>query len=83
MMMRKVGLCCATLAFTGDYESSVEIADRSVALNSNSFHAWHGRGTVYRVAGLPEEAIRSQQIAMCLSSVARCYFSGSMLWGWA
>jgi adenylate cyclase len=65
----KLAFVAATLAFTGDYESSVEIADRSVALNSNSFHAWHGRGTVNRIAGLPEEAIRSQQIAMRLSPV--------------
>jgi len=59
----------ATLALTGDDERSVEIADRSAALNSNSFHAWHGRGTVYRIAGLWEEAIRSQQIAIRLSPV--------------
>ena len=59
----------ATLAFTGDFESSVEIANRSVALNSNSFHAWHGRGTVYRNAGFWEEAVRSQQIAIRLSPV--------------
>jgi len=59
----------ATLALSGDFERSVEIADRSVALNSNSFHAWHGRGTVCRVAGLWEEAIQSQQIAMRLSPV--------------
>jgi adenylate cyclase len=59
----------ATLALSGDYDPAVEIADRSVKLNSNSFHAWHGRGTVYRASGLWDEAIRSQQIAMRLSPV--------------
>jgi adenylate cyclase len=43
----------------GDRESSVEMADRAVALNPNSFFAWSARGWVYEVAGLPEEAVRS------------------------
>ena len=41
----------------GDCESSVEMADRAVALNPNSHHAWGCRGWVYRAAGLPEEAV--------------------------
>ena len=53
----------------GDSESSVELADRAVALNPNSFLAWGGRGQVYRVAGLPEEAIRSFERAMRMSPV--------------
>jgi adenylate cyclase len=41
----------------GDCEAGIEMADRSVALNPNSFLAWNYRGHVYRVAGLPEEAV--------------------------
>jgi len=43
----------------GDSESEIEMADRAVALNPNSYHAWGCRGWVYRVAGLPEEAVQS------------------------
>jgi adenylate cyclase len=51
---------CVTSAFmVGDSESEIEMADRAVALNPNSFDAWHSRGWVYRIAGLPEEAVRS------------------------
>src|SRR5258705_9638391 len=42
----------------GDCESGVELADRAVALNPNSHQAWGCRGWVYKVAGLPEEAVR-------------------------
>jgi adenylate cyclase len=52
-----------------DCESSVELADRAVALNPNSFNTWHFRGHVYRVAGLPEEAIRSFERAIRVSPV--------------
>jgi adenylate cyclase len=52
-----------------DYESAVEMADRAVALNPNSFHTWFCRGHVYRTAGLPEEAIRSFERAMRMSPV--------------
>ncbi|SHM28535.1 adenylate/guanylate cyclase domain-containing protein [Bradyrhizobium lablabi] len=53
----------------GDCESSVELANRAVALNPNSFLAWGSRGQVYRVAGLPEEAVRSFERAMRMSPV--------------
>ncbi|MEH2598144.1 tetratricopeptide (TPR) repeat protein [Bradyrhizobium sp. AZCC 1577] len=53
----------------GDSESSVELADRAVALNPNSFRAWTCRGQVHRVAGLPEEAVRSFERAMRMSPV--------------
>jgi adenylate cyclase len=53
----------------GDCEGSVEMADRAVALNPNSFHAWYARGWVYKTAGLPEEAIRSFERAMRLSPI--------------
>jgi adenylate cyclase len=56
---------CITSAFmVGDSESEMEMADRAVALNPNSFTAWNSRGWVYRVAGLPEEAIRSLERAI-------------------
>jgi adenylate cyclase len=53
----------------GDCESAIEMADRAVALNPNSYWAWNSRGHVYRIAGLPEEAIRSFERAMRMSPV--------------
>jgi adenylate cyclase len=53
----------------GDSEIEIEMADRAVALNPNSYLAWHGRGWVYEVAGLPEEAIRSFERAIRMSPV--------------
>jgi adenylate cyclase len=53
----------------GDSEREVEMADRAVALNPNSYLVWAGRGHVYRIAGLPEEAVRSFERAMRLSPV--------------
>jgi adenylate cyclase len=53
----------------GDCESEIEIADRAVALNPNSFNALHYRGWVYKIAGLPEEAIRSFERAVRMSPV--------------
>jgi adenylate cyclase len=53
----------------GDCESEIEMADRAVALNPNSFQAWNGRGQVYKSAGLPEEAIRSFERALRMSPV--------------
>jgi len=51
----------------GDCESAIEMADRAVALNTNSYSTWHSRGFVYRVAGLLEEAIQSFERAVRLS----------------
>ena len=45
------------------------MADRAVALNPNSFNTWSCRGQVYRLAGLPEEAIRSFERAVRMSPV--------------
>ena len=45
------------------------MADRAVALNPNSFHAWHYRGWVHNVAGLHEEAVRSFERAIRVSPV--------------
>jgi adenylate cyclase len=53
----------------GDCESSIEMADRAVALNPNSNQAWGCRGWVCRSAGLPEEAVRSFERAMRMSPV--------------
>jgi adenylate cyclase len=53
----------------GDSESSIELTDRAVALNPNSFNAWNYRGWVYRVAGLPEEAAQSFERAIRMSPV--------------
>jgi adenylate cyclase len=53
----------------GDSEAEIEMADRAVALNPNSFVAWSIRGYVYRIAGLPEEAIPSFEHAVRMSPV--------------
>ena len=59
-----------TSAFmVGDSEGEIEMADRAVALNPNSFNTWNCRGQVYRIAGLPEEAIRSFERAIRMSPV--------------
>lgn len=48
----------------GEYESAKEMADRAVALNPNSFNAWGSRGHVYRLAGVPDEAVVSFEHAI-------------------
>lgn len=65
-----LGWACLISAYhVGDCESAIEMADRAVALNSNSYWAWNCRGNVYRIAGLPEEAIRSFEHALRVSPV--------------
>ena len=60
-----LGRAATALAFMlDDGESSIEIADRAVALNPNSFTAWSSRGWVYRIAGLPQEALQSFENAV-------------------
>jgi adenylate cyclase len=51
----------------GNSESEIELADRAVALNPNSFYGWASRGHVYKSAGVPEEAVRSFERAIRLS----------------
>jgi adenylate cyclase len=51
----------------GDCESEIEMVERAVALNPNSFIAWNARGWVYRNAGPLEEAIRSFERAIRMS----------------
>jgi len=59
-----------TSAFmVGDSEAEIEMADRAVALNPNSWSTWNCRGHVYRIAGVPEEAIRSFERAVRMSPV--------------
>jgi adenylate cyclase len=53
----------------GDRDTEIEMADRAVALNPNSYIAWNGRGWVYGIAGLPEEAVRSFERAIRMSPV--------------
>jgi adenylate cyclase len=65
-----IALAAMTSAFmVGDSESEIEMADRAVALNPNSFRAWSCRGQVYRIAGLPEEAVQSFERAMRMSPI--------------
>jgi adenylate cyclase len=63
--------CAAVISayMVGDSESEIEMADRAVALNANSYLAWHGRGWVYETAGLPEEAVRSFERAIRMSPI--------------
>jgi adenylate cyclase len=51
----------------GDSEAEIEMADRAVALNPNSWSTWNGRGWAYNYAGLPEEAIQSFELAIRMS----------------
>ena len=53
----------------GDCETEIEMSDRAVKLNPNSYRAWICRGWVYKIAGQPEEAIRSFERAMRMSPV--------------
>ncbi|MDA9463866.1 winged helix-turn-helix domain-containing tetratricopeptide repeat protein [Bradyrhizobium sp. CCBAU 53415] len=53
----------------GDSEAEIEMADRAVLLNPNSWRTWNNRGWVYTMAGLPEEAIRSFERAIRMSPV--------------
>jgi adenylate cyclase len=66
----KLAMAAMISAFmVGDSESEIEMADRAVALNPNSFRAWSCRGQVYRVAGLPEEAVGSFERAIRTSPI--------------
>jgi adenylate cyclase len=53
----------------GDGETEIEMSDRAVALNPNSYHTWSCRGWVYKISGQPDEAIRSLERAMRMSPV--------------
>jgi adenylate cyclase len=65
-----LAVAAVTSAFmVGDSEGAIEMADRAVALNPNSYAAWYCRGWVYRVAGLQDEALRSFERSMRMSPV--------------
>jgi adenylate cyclase len=65
-----LAMASAITAFiVGDCESEIELVNRAVALNPNSFQAWQSRGQVYRTAGLWEEALRSLERAIRMSPV--------------
>ena len=66
----------------GDSESEIEMADRAVALNPNSYVAWSIRGWVYKIAGQPEEAVRSFERAIRMSPVDPRYTGRLSGWGW-
>jgi adenylate cyclase len=66
-ILARAGLASAHMV--ADCESAIEMTDRAVALNPNSFAAWNCRGWVYNIAGLHEEAIRSLERAMRVSPV--------------
>jgi adenylate cyclase len=58
-----------TANMLGDCESAIEMADRAVALNPHSYWAWHLKGVVHKMAGMPEEAVRSYERAIRMSPV--------------
>jgi adenylate cyclase len=65
-----LAMASISLAFMiGDSESGIEMVDRAVALNPNSYIAWQNRGWVYKIAGLQEEAIRSFERAIRMSPI--------------
>jgi adenylate cyclase len=59
-----------------DIESALEMADRAVALNPNSYNAWTCRGWVYGAAGLPQEAVRSFERGIRMSPIDPTVFAG-------
>jgi adenylate cyclase len=59
----------------GDCETEIEMSDRAVELNPNLYRGWICRGWVYKIAGQPEEAIRSFERAMRMSPVDPQAFS--------
>ena len=65
-----LAITSATMAFmVEDSEGSIELADRAVAINPNSFLAWNVRGWAYKIAGQVEEAVRSFEHAIRVSPV--------------
>jgi TolB-like protein/Flp pilus assembly protein TadD len=66
-ILASAGFISAIMA--GNCEAAIELADRAVALNPNSFHALSCKGHVYRVAGLLDEAIWSFERAVRMSPV--------------
>ena len=59
-----VAVAAVTSAYmVGDPESEIEMADRAIALNPNSFVAWSCRGQVYRIAGRPEVASSARRMS--------------------
>src|SRR5712691_7944739 len=65
-----LAMTCINSAFmVGDSEGSIDMADRAVALNPNSYIAWQNRGWVYKIVGLQEEAIRSFERAIRMSPI--------------
>jgi adenylate cyclase len=62
-------VCLISAFMVGDCESEIEMADRAVALNPNSYRAWLNRGWVYKIAGLPEEGVRSFDRAIRMSPI--------------
>lgn len=67
----------------GDTESEIEMADRAVALNPNSYLAWHYRGHVYRIAGQPEKAVQNFESAIRINPVAPILYRSSAAMGMA
>jgi adenylate cyclase len=62
-------VCLTSAYMLGDSEAEIDMADRAVALNPNSYYTWHARAWVCKIAGRPEEALRSFERAIRVSPV--------------
>ena len=62
-------------AWTGDFDTAIEMVDRAVAVNPNLAHAWDQRGWTYRHSARAEEAVRSFERAIRLSPLDPLLYS--------
>jgi adenylate cyclase len=62
-------------AWSGDFDTAIEMVDRAVAVNPNSAHAWDQRGWTYRHSAQAEEAVRSFERAIRLSPLDPLLYS--------
>ncbi len=62
-------------AWAGDFDTAIEMVDRSIALNPNSAAAWRLRGWTYQYVGHAEEAVRSFERSIPLSPLDPMLYS--------
>jgi adenylate cyclase len=62
-------------AWAGDFDTAIEMVDRSIALNPNSAAAWRLRGWTYQYVGQAEEAVRSFERSIPLSPLDPMLYS--------
>jgi adenylate cyclase len=62
-------------AWAGEFDTAIEMVDRSIALNPNSAVAWRLRGWTYQYVGQAEEAVRSFERSIPLSPLDPMLYS--------